>query len=329
MILVQHNNQGNLKPYFYFALEEYIMQNLLKADEAYFFTWKIKGVVIGKHHVLENEVNLDYLKENKIDVYRRPSGGGAVYADENNTMFSMITKKTENFSFKPYLQKVIDAMAKIGLDIEFSGRNDLLFNNKKISGVAFLQNKYGFLIHGTLLYDVDIETMIRTITPNNEKLISKGIESVRSRVVNLKQYLPKLNEAQLIKHLENEITTKVYHLSPEEEQIINQLAEKYMTDEWRFEKQPPYTKKLSKRISGGMFNIVLDLNLGVIENIKIYGDYFDLLPVEIIENRLKKVKYNKTEVLKALDDIVLESILLDVNKAEFSELLLSGIIELI
>ncbi len=325
MILVKYSNQGNLKPYFYFALEEYIMKYLLKDNQAYFFTWIIKGIVIGKHQVLESEVNLDYVKDNQIEVFRRPTGGGTVYADENNTMFSMITKRTENFSFKPYLKLIIQAIEKLGLKLEFSGRNDLLFAGKKISGVAFLQNKYGFLIHGTFLYDVDINKMVRSITPNNEKLVHKGINSVSSRVLNLKNYLNGLSLNDLIVHLEKEITTKVYELSKEEEQLINQMAKKYESKAWRFQKQPPFTKTVSKRILGGSFNITLDVKEGLIENMKISGDFFDLLPVSIIEESFKKVKYEKSEVKRILQNIAIENIIIDIDKNEFEELLLSAI----
>lgn len=327
MILVKHNNEGNLKPYFYFALEEYIMENLLKDDEAYFFTWEIKGVVIGKNQVLENEVNLDYLKENNIDVYRRPTGGGAIYADENNTMYTMITKRTKNFSFKPYLQLVIDAMKKLGLEIEFSGRNDLLFQGKKISGVAFLQNKYGFLIHGTYMYNVDVETMIRTITPNNEKLVSKGIESVRSRVINLKPYLNGMTQRELIKHLENEITKKEYILTEEDIKAINQLAIKYETKKWRFMEQPEHNKKLVKRITGGLFEINLKINKGIIEDINFTGDFFDLFPLETLKKAFLNQEYTKANMLSIMSKININNFFLDIKEAEFTELLLSGIIE--
>ncbi len=327
MILVKHNNNGKLKPYFYFALEEYIMKNLLKDDKQFFFTWRIKGVVIGKHQVLENEVNFDYLKENDIDLYRRPSGGGTIYADENNTMFSFVVKKDEKIQFKPYLNLVIEAMDKLGLDIKFSGRNDLLFEDKKISGVAFLQNKFGFLIHGTFMYDVDIETMIRSITPNDEKLVSKGIDSVRSRVVNLKDYLDGLSHDELIDHLEKEITTETYVLSKEEENIINELASKYEDKNFRFWKQPPYTKQLSKRFSGGHVNITLNLRYGEIENAKITGDFFDLFPVEIIEEKLVGTPFKKEPLTALIKDLPIESIIVDVTKDEFLDLLLSGTIE--
>lgn len=327
MILIKHNNEGNLKPYFYFALEEYVMEKLLKEDEAYFFTWEIKGVVIGKNQVLENEVNLDYLKENNIDVYRRPTGGGAIYADENNTMYTMITKRTENFSFKPYLQLVIDAMKKLNLDIKFSGRNDLLFNDKKISGVAFLQNKYGFLIHGTYMYNVDIETMIRTITPNNEKLVSKGIESVRSRVENLKPFLNGMTQKELIKHLENEITTREYVLSEEEVTEIQERAKKFESKKWRFQVQPEHNKKLVKRIKGGLFEINLKINKGIIDNIKIKGDFFDLFPVETLEKAFINEEYTKENINGIFNKINIKNFFLDIDESEFKELLLSGIIE--
>lgn len=329
MILVKHNmnEKTNLKPYFYFALEEYILNNLLKDDEAYFFTWIIKGIVIGKNQVVENEVNLKYTKENNIDIYRRPTGGGAIYADENNFMYTMITKKTNNFSFKKYLNLVVNAMKELDLNIEFSGRNDLLYNDKKISGAAFLQNKYGVLIHGTFMYDVDIDTMIRSITPNDEKLISKGIESVRSRVVNLKNHLNDMKLNELINHLERHLTTKEYVLSDKEINIINEMAKKYEDKEFRFQKQPQYTKVLSKRINGGLFNIQLDLNKGLIEDMKITGDFFDLFPVTIIEEKFKNTKYDKNSIIEVLNQVNIEDMILDVKKDEFMSILLEGLID--
>lgn len=327
MILVRHNNEGNLKPYFYFALEKYIMEHILKEDEAYFFTWEIHGVVIGKNQVLENEVNIKYLKDNNIDVYRRPTGGGAIYADHRNTMFTMITKRAENFSFKPYLSLVIDAMAKLDVNIKFSGRNDLLFNNKKISGLAFLQNKFGVLIHGTFMYDVDVETMIRTITPANEKLVSKGIDSVRSRVVNLKPYLKGLTQKELITHLEKEITTKEYVLSNKDIEIVKEMSKLYESVEWRFLNQPEHTKKLTKRISGGQFEINLLLKRGIIEDLTFTGDFFDLLPLDILSKAFLNKPYTKASINEITSTINVENFFLDLKEDEFIELLMSGIVE--
>ncbi|MCR3907003.1 MAG: lipoate--protein ligase [Tenericutes bacterium] len=327
MILIRHNNEGHLKPYFYFALEEYVLTKLLKDNETYFFTWEIHGVVIGKNQVIENEVNLNFLKENKIDVYRRPTGGGCVYADHRNTMFSIITKKTnKEFTFKTYLSKIIDSMKLLNIDIEFSGRNDLLFEGKKISGNAFLQNKYGMLMHGTFLYDCDLETMVRAISPSDEKLVSKGIDSVRSRVTNLKPYLNGLTQQQLIKHFENTLTNQTYTLSQEEIDVIHEMAKKYESKQWIYKKQPAYTKMLKKRLSGGLFEVKLDLDEGVIKNIAIQGDFFDKIPLSTFEKRFNGMPYEKKIIHEILTKNKIEDYILDAKTEEFQELLYEGIL---
>ncbi|MDR4968192.1 MAG: lipoate--protein ligase [Acholeplasmataceae bacterium] len=327
MILIRHNNEGNLKPYFYFALEEYVLTKLLKDSETYFFTWEIHGVVIGKNQVIENEVNLQFLKENQIDVYRRPTGGGCVYADHRNTMFSIITKKTnKEFTFKTYLSKIIDSMKLLNVDIEFSGRNDLLFEGKKISGNAFLQNKYGMLMHGTFLYDCDLETMIRAISPSDEKLVSKGIDSVRSRVTNLKPYLNGLTQQQLIKHFENTLTNQTYTLNQEEIDLIHEMAKKYESKEWIYKKQPAYTKMLKKRISGGLFEVKLDLEEGIIKNIAIQGDFFDKIPLSPFEEQFNGKLYERKIIHGILAKNKIEDYILDAKTEEFQELLYEGII---
>ena len=327
MILIKHHNEGQLKPYFYFALEEYVMKELLKKDESYFFTWEIEGVVVGKNQVIENEVNLAYCKENNIDIYRRPTGGGCVYADEKNTMFSMITaKKNEAFSFKPYLMNIVDAMKALGIDIEFSGRNDLLYEGKKISGNAFLQNKYGMLMHGTFLYNCDLETMVRSISPSDEKLISKGISSVRSRVTNMKPFLGGLSQADLISHFNAFLTDDVYELTQEDVSKIETLAKKYEDKDYIYKKQPPYTKVLKARIPGGMFEISLNIKHGNIEKMNIKGDFFDVNPLDTFEVKFDGIPYEKEALEKVLDDVDISEYVLDANNQAFLELLLQGII---
>jgi len=327
MILIRHHNEGNLKPYFYFALEEYVLTHLLKDDETYFFTWEIHGVVIGKNQVIENEVNLQFLKEHHIDVYRRPTGGGCVYADHRNTMFSIITKKTnKEFTFKTYLSKIIDSMKLLDVHIEFSGRNDLLFEGKKISGNAFLQNKYGMLMHGTFLYDCDLETMVRAITPSDEKLVSKGIDSVRSRVTNLKPYLNGLTQEQLIRHFENTLTNQTYELTLHDLHEIAKLQKKYETKEWIYKKQPAYTKILKKRIPGGLFEIKLDLDEGIIRNLAIQGDFFDKMNLIPFEHLFKDQPYDKATITSILSSHKIEDYILDANTEAFQTLLFEGIL---
>ncbi|MFU8793086.1 MAG: lipoate--protein ligase [Acholeplasmataceae bacterium] len=327
MILIRHHNEGNLKPYFYFALEEYVLKNLLKDDETYFFTWEIHGVVVGKNQVIENEVNLEYLKEQDIQVYRRQTGGGCVYADHRNTMFSIVTKRSnKEFTFKTYLKKIIDSMKLLNIDIEFSGRNDLLFEGKKISGNAFLQNRYGMLMHGTFLYDCDLETMVRAITPSDEKLVSKGISSVRSRVTNLKPYLQGMSQDDLIKHFEKTLTTKTYELSEAEIKIIHDMSLTYQTNEWIYKKQPPYTKVLKQRLPGGLFEIKLDLHDGIIKQMNIQGDFFDKEPLTPFLDAFKDQLYTQRTLDQIFETHDITRYILDVEPESFKALLASGIL---
>jgi lipoate---protein ligase len=327
MILVRHHNEGNLKPYFYFALEEYILTKLLKDDETYFFTWEIHGVVVGKNQLIENEVNMNFLREHNIDIYRRPTGGGCVYADHRNTMFSIVTKKVnKEFTFKTYLSKIIDAMAKLGVEIEFSGRNDLLYEGKKISGNAFLQNKYGMLMHGTFLYDCDLETMVRAITPSDEKLVSKGINSVRSRVTNLKPYLNGMTQEELIRHFEKTMTNQVHELSFEEVLYINQLAKKYQSKDWIFQKQPPHTKILKKRISGGLVEVQLDIREGIINGLSLQGDFFDKTSLEPFEKAFIGQPYTHETIKRIMETYRIEDYILDARTEEIRDLIAEGIL---
>jgi lipoate---protein ligase len=328
MTLIKHNQQGNLKPYFYFALEEYAMKELLKKHDSFFFTWEIEGVVIGKNQLIENEVNLPYCKENNIEIFRRPTGGGCVYADERNTMFSMVTsKKNEAFSFKPYLSKIIDAMKAKNVELEFSGRNDLLYQGKKISGNAFLQNKYGMLMHGTFLYDCDLETMVRAISPSDEKLISKGIESVRSRVTNMKPFLNGMTQDALIKHFETYITSDIYELTEKDIQAIHELSTKYQDKSYIYRQQPPHTKILKQRIPGGLFELILTLHHGKIEKLMIQGDFFDINPLDTFEVKFDGIDYSKQAIDEVLSHIDIKDYVLDADNQSFKTLLYSGIIE--
>jgi len=328
MTLIKHQQQGNLKPYFYFALEEYAMKVLLKQHDSFFFTWEIEGVVVGKNQLIENEVNLSYCKEHNIDIYRRPTGGGCVYADERNTMFSMVTsKKNESFSFKPYLSKIIDAMKALHIDIEFSGRNDLLYQGKKISGNAFLQNKYGMLMHGTFLYDCDLETMVRAISPSDEKLISKGIESVRSRVTNMKPFLNGMTQEALIKHFESYITHDVYELTEEDIKAIEALSIQYQDKAYIFRQQPAHTKILKQRIPGGLFELILTIQRGKIEKLLIQGDFFDVNPLDTFEVKFDGIDYTKEAIEEVLMHNDISTYILDADNTSFKTLLYTGIIE--
>lgn len=190
---------------FYLAIEEWVARNL-PADE-YFFAWQVGPTVIcGRHQVIPLEVDMLFAEANNIDVCRRKSGGGAVYADYNNVMFSYITESDAvQTSFTRYTSKICAMLGSLGITAEPTGRNDISIGGKKVAGNAFLKSPGRSIVHGTMLYDADFQTMSRVLTPSRAKRESKGVVSVPSRVTTLRNEGLKISCAEFI-------TSAVEHL---------------------------------------------------------------------------------------------------------------------
>ena len=176
--------QGWRRLVFWLAMEEWAVENAPGS----FFVWNVRPTVIfGRNQDMEAEVNVPYCLEHGIEMYRRKSGGGCVYADEGNLMLSYITREPDvNKAFDEYLSSLADALRGMGMDAVRTEHNDVLVGGRKVSGNACYATKTGCIVHGTLLFDTDFNEMERAITPSKEKLDSKGIKSVRQRVTNLK-----------------------------------------------------------------------------------------------------------------------------------------------
>lgn len=173
---------------FYLAMEEFVARNV--EDEA-FFVWRVEPTVIyGRNQVLENEVNLEYCSKHDVDVVRRKSGGGCVYSDQGNIMISYVSRRGDvSEVFDRYMTALSEALKKLGVPAEKSGRNDVLVEGRKVSGNAFHKLPDRSIVHGTLLYSTDLEALTEAIRPPVEKLQRHGVESVRQRVMNLSEYV--------------------------------------------------------------------------------------------------------------------------------------------
>lgn len=181
---------------FFLAVEEYLAQS---AKEDLFFTWQSPPTVIcGRNQVIENEVNLDYCRENNIVVVRRKSGGGCVYSDWGNVMLSYVTTDTGvEEVFGRYLEMVAGVLRELGFDAVTTEHNDILVGGRKVSGNACFATPRSTIVHGTMLYDLDFDALARSTTPSAEKLAKHGVQSVRQRVVNLKSLGLKMDAAEL------------------------------------------------------------------------------------------------------------------------------------
>lgn len=185
---------------FYLAMEEYVARNVLGAPDSpaqagglddCFFMWQVApSVIFGRNQVMQNEVNVDYCRENGIEMYRRKSGGGCVYADEGNVMLSFVTKETNvGFAFNRFINMVLLLLRKVGIEGTGTVHNDVMIGDRKVCGTACYHVGDRSIVHSTLLYDTNMQHITHAITPSAEKLQSKGIESVRQRITLLKDYV--------------------------------------------------------------------------------------------------------------------------------------------
>ena len=179
----------------YLAAEEYFAQRIHALRQGFgndsgevLFTWIVPPTVIfGRHQVMQNEVNIDFCQAHHIAMYRRKSGGGCVYADEGNLMVSYISTSTHSEQvFQHYLDRMSDCLRTMGYDAVKSTHNDIMVGEHKVSGNACFALSQATIVHGTLLYNVDFEVLQQAITPSQEKLAKHGVQSVRQRVMNLK-----------------------------------------------------------------------------------------------------------------------------------------------
>jgi lipoate-protein ligase A len=305
------NNSTN--PRYNLALEEYAFKNFDMKDD-YVILWRNEpSIIIGKNQCTLEEINSQYVSENNIHVIRRITGGGAVYHDLGNLNFSFITKadKMEKIDFKKYTYPVINALGKLGVDCELSGRNDLTLDGKKFSGIAQSITKGRLLNHGTLLFNSHLETLSKALIVKKEKIESKGIKSVRSRVTNINDYLKSdidvLEFRDLIlKYLYEYEKSPVmkYELTKEDKDGIDNLMQnKYSTWEWNFGESPKFNYKNSKKFDAGILDVRINVEDGLIKSCKMYGDFFGTCDVRNFEVLLVGLKYEKNAINNVIKDI--------------------------
>ena len=220
----------NKRLVWYLALEEYVAAHV-KEDTVFF--WIVPPTVIfGRHQVMQNEVNTAFCAEHNIAMYRRKSGGGCVYADRGNLMISYITPDTHSESvFQRYLDLLSDALRQAGYPAVKSEHNDVLVSDRKVSGNACYALPTGTIVHGTLLWDVDFAVLQQAITPTREKLQKHGVESVRQRVVNLKE-LPATRAIQSVEEMRDYLAacfaTRTAQLTAEELRAVDEIEATYL-----------------------------------------------------------------------------------------------------
>ena len=212
---------------FYLAMEEWVARHLDEPE--CFFMWQVAPTVIfGRNQVMENEVNVEYCKEKGIQMYRRKSGGGCVYADKGNVMLSYVCDGDNvGFTFNKFINMLLLVLRRMGVEATSTSHNDVMIGERKVSGTAFYHLPGRNIVHSTFLYDTDMENMLHAITPSREKLQRKGVESVRQRITLLKDYTDmSLEEVKSLIRTTLCVGERVLTLSEVDE--IERLEEKYL-----------------------------------------------------------------------------------------------------
>ncbi|WZL72588.1 lipoate--protein ligase [Clostridiaceae bacterium 35-E11] len=324
MITIRNESKN---PYFNLALEEYMLK-YFDCNQNIAFLWQDEPtVVVGRNQNTVEEVNGQYIKDHHIHVVRRLSGGGAVYHDHGNLNFTFIMKNQRHHEtdFKMFTEPVIKTLAKLGIHAEFSGRNDITIEGKKFSGNAQYYYQNHLLHHGTILFHSDLSVVQEALNVKQDKIESKGIKSVRSRVTNIFPYLKKPISIEAFKKILLDTMLETGNLEPQEYLLTNKdvekiealMKERYMTWEWNYGESPNFNIQKSRRFSGGNIDIRLNIHKGWIKNCKIYGDFFGHSEIVTLETMLKDVKYEEETIRSTLRSIDLNHYFLGITLDDF------------
>jgi len=309
---------------FYLAMEEFLAAT---GNDDYFFMWQVKPtVIIGRNQHILSEVNIDYCLQHGIDIIRRKSGGGCVYADMNNIMLSYITTSSAITStFTRYTAMIADMLCRLGIKASVGGRNDIFIGERKVSGNAFYHKHGRAILHGTMLYDTDIDEMLHAITPSNQKLTSKGVESVRSHVINLSDVTDMLLE-QFKNEAIRQLCDRSIQLTYNDINEIECIADTYCTHEWLYGNSPRATTASSHRIDGvGEFDITVSLKANRIENVSILGDFFLLSDIDtMLLDKLKGIEYTHDAIAKALEGIDVSTVIANLGNDLFINMMIQS-----
>lgn len=320
---------NNIKdPYFNMAFDEFCLENL-KGETPFFCLWQNEpSVILGLNQNALKEVNMEYLKEKNIHLVRRITGGGAVYHDEGNLNFTFIDDyKNEINQFKKFAQFIVDALSHLGLNgVKQNGRNDISLNDKKISGCAKRVKDNRIMIHGTLLYNVDLIRLFKALNGPQSKIKSKGVDSLKSTVTNIKPFLPELKD---IKDLKTKLNEYLYHGGGHQielttgmcAQIKEEAINKFSTPSWILGKSSDYKICNETKLKCGKVKIELAIEKENIDKIKFSGDFIGSKDVQELEDKLLNQQYNYNSIVHYLNNITISDFFDGITDLEFLNLI--------
>lgn len=318
-------------PRFNLAMEQYVFDSFDKSEE-YFLLWQNhNSIIIGKHQNTVEEINQTFVKENDISVVRRLSGGGAVYHDLGNLNYTIIVDRKDNdkLDFKLFTEPVANALKEMGISAEVNGRNDITIDGKKFSGNAQYIKGGRIMHHGTIMYDSNLAVVSSALNVSQDKIESKGVKSVRSRVTNIKEHMEnpvpiEVFKEKFIAGLLGSADVTRYSLTEEDIENINRIkAERYDKWEWNYGYSPKYNVLKERRFEDcGKIELYMNIRDGRIEEISSRGDYFGSGDFSDIEERLVGRTLKEEDIRSALAGLDIGRYYNNLKEENFIELIL-------
>ena len=298
---------ARLKTKFDMAFDEYCLQTLGPGEDCFYLWRNSPSVIIGMNQNAYGEVNIPYLEEHGINLVRRVTGGGAGGHDLQNLNYTIVGRSRDlDRDYPGYMNFVINALRGLGVPAELSGRNDIMVEGRKVSGYAKRVFKDRLMVHGTLMFDVNLEHLTAALAVPGSKLEASGIESVRSRVANLKDYLPQFSSVQEMQTALQDILAggdEEICLNDSQKTEIQRICdEKFSTWEWNFGKSPKASFHSSRKFGCGTVEASWSIVHGTVDSLVFSGDFLGNLPSGQLAASLNGLRYDRETISSALDN---------------------------
>ncbi len=286
------------------AAEEYLFRNF--KEDIFMLYINNPSIIVGKHQNAISEINVEFVTTNKIDVVRRLSGGGTVYHDEGNLNFSFITtsKDKKPVNFQKFTNPIIQTLTNLGLNVKLGKRNDISIDGLKVSGNAEHVFKNRVLHHGTLLFNSNLNNLTKALDVNLDRYEDKAVQSKRSRVVNIVEFLPKATTIQkfteqiMLDILISNSANTVYNLSEFDIAKIDSLVQsKFATWEWNFGYSPKYIFKNTSQISDIELSVEMRVEKGIIGEVELLRNGQCTDELNEIAIKLKGLRHHPKDIL--------------------------------
>jgi lipoate-protein ligase A len=314
------------------ALEEHVLRNRMADDDYLLFYINSPSIIIGRNQNTIEEINPEVVAARGITVVRRISGGGAVYHDLGNLNFSFMTSHVHGrFNrYESFTRPVVDVLHDLGVPAELGGRNDILADGRKISGNAQFARPDRMFSHGTLLFDSNLDDVTSALVPKPGKVESKGVKSIRSRVVNISEFL---TEPITVIELRERIIEKIFgtrdrsrvptlELTDSDWREVDALvARKYGSWDWNFGENPPCNVQRVHRFTAGEIDVRVNVQGGRVADVRIFGDFMGREDVADLEARMKGERYDFASISAVLADVNLEDYFGDIPATDSLALL--------